>query len=250
VIVRSDLRRPSDEVIARLLKDSERAIKQHRRYPDAAKHKSSASTTRSEWVERAQTSLFRSKRSKQLATLLNIRQLFQKLQLTPDMPADAWKKLFDSARFRQSVSQIVRQVRAERVGINMMDITVCGAVAPYNVLLGGKAVCLLLCSPEVVSEYKRRYGEQVSLIASCMRGASVQREANLVLFCRTSLYGSALNQYSRVKVPSAFLGGRPEEKIEYDSVGLSEGFGVFHFSKETLRMMGMLLGRAKEARKV
>jgi hypothetical protein len=46
------------------------------------------------------------------------------------------------------------------------------------------------------------------------------------------------------------LGGKPSERVEYDCVGLSEGFGSFHFSKETLRMMGMLLGRSKEARKV
>jgi hypothetical protein len=132
----------------------------------------------------------------------------------------------------------------------MMDIAICGAVAPYNVLLGGKLVALLLCSPEIVKMYQARYGAQSSLIASGMRGAAVKREAQLVLLCTTSLYGSALNQYSRVKVPAALLGGRPGEKIEYDCLGTSEGFGSFHFSKDSLRMMAMLLGRSKESRKV
>jgi len=250
VLTRADIRKPSVEVIGRLLKDSERAIKHHRLYPHAAKHKDSSATTRAEWMERAETSLFRSKRSKQLATMLSIRQLFQKLQLNPAIPVAEWQELFESGRFRQAVGQIVRLVKAERVGINMMDIAICGAVAPYNVLLGGKLVCLLLCSPEVVREYKIRYGEQTSLIASCMRGASVKREAQLVLLCTTSLYGSALSQYSRVKVPTLLLGGRPQEKLEYDCLGTSEGFGSFHFSKDSLRMMGMLLGRSKEARKV
>jgi hypothetical protein len=250
LLTRADIRKPSQEVIDKLLKDSEKAIKRHRLYPHAAKHKDSHGNTRHEWTELAETSLFRSKRSKQLALMLSIRALFQKVELDPRITVDAWQKLFESARFRQAVGQIVRLVKAERVGINMMDIAICGAVAPYNVLLGGKLVSLLLCSPEVVKMYQARYGQQSSLIASGMRGAAVKREAQLVLLCTTSLYGSALNQYSRVKVPAALLGGRPGEKIEYDCLGTSEGFGSFHFSKDSLRMMGMLLGRSKESRKV
>ncbi|MCL5744363.1 MAG: DUF4338 domain-containing protein, partial [Acidobacteria bacterium] len=134
--------------------------------------------------------------------------------------------------------------------INMMDITVCGAIAPYNLLLGGKLVCFLLCSPEVVREYERRYEAQASLIASSMRGEVVQRSAQLVLLCTTSLYGSSLSQYSRVKIPVDRVGGKSSETVSFDPVGLSEGFGSFHFSKETLRLMATLLGQAREARKV
>ena len=214
LIIRPDLRKPTPQIIERLLKDSERAIKHHRRYPNAAQHKHVTAGTVAEWRVRAETSLFRSKRSKQLAGLLSVRVAFQ------------------------------------RVGVNMMDITVCGAVAPYNLLLGGKLVCLLLCSPEVVNGYQHRYENQISLIASSMRGAPVQRRAQLVLLCTTSLYGSALSQYSRVKVSAEAVGGKPHEKIEYRSIGLSEGFGSFHISQETLGLMSTLIGRSKEARKV
>ncbi|MGA9718105.1 MAG: hypothetical protein WBQ79_07470 [Acidobacteriaceae bacterium] len=31
-------------------------------------------------------------------------------------------------------------VKAERVGIAMMDISICRAIAPYNTLIGGKLV--------------------------------------------------------------------------------------------------------------
>lgn len=72
----------------------------------------------------------------------------------------------------------------------------------------------------------------------------------MVLLCTTSLYGSALSQYSRVKVSAEAIGGRPDEKIEYRSIGLSEGFGSFHISQETLGLMATLIGRSKEARKV
>ena len=251
VIARSDVRKPGDEVIDRLLKDSLAAIKKHRLYPDASKHKQMDGTTNSEWAELSETSLFRSKRVKQLATTLSIRKLFQRLDLAEDIPVHRWQELFKSSSFRQAVRQIVRMaVKAERVGIAMMDIAICGAIAPYNSLLGGKLVSLLLCSPEIVKEYETRYGEQTSLIASCMRGASVKRSAQLVLLCTTSLYGSALNQYSRVKLPARLIGGRGDATIEYENLGVSEGFGSFHFSKDSLRMMATLLGRSKESRKV
>ncbi len=59
-----------------------------------------------------------------------------------------------------------------------------------------------------------------------------------------------MSQYSRVKVPAEVVGGKPHEKIECRSIGLSEGFGSFHISQETLGLMSTLIGRSKEARKV
>jgi hypothetical protein len=250
IITRSDVKKPRKEVIERLLEDSEKAIKHHRLYPNASQHKSISAAATTEWRARAETSLFRSKRSKQLATLLSIRATFQEAGLTKEITGDKWRSVFDSSRFRHAVSQVVRLVKAERVGINMMDITVCGAVAPYNLLLGGKLVCFLLCSPEVVKEYRRRYKAQASLIASSMRGETVLRDAQLVLLCTTSLYGSSLSQYSRVKIPAERVGGKVSDAVAFERVGLSEGFGSFQFSKETLRLMGALLGQSRDARKV
>lgn len=250
IVRRSDLRKPTPQIIEKLLKDSERAIRQHRRYPNASRHKHVTSGSVAEWRARAETSLFRSKRAKQLAVLLSIRMVFQEEKIGGDVTKSSWNQAFENARFRQAVGQIVRMLKGERVGVNMMDITVCGAVAPYNLLLGGKLVCLLLCSPEVVNRYEHRYEHQTSLIASSMRGAPVHRKAQLVLLCTTSLYGSALSQYSRVKVPAEAIGGKPSEKIEYRSIGLSEGFGSFHISQETLGLIATLIGRSKEARKV
>jgi hypothetical protein len=111
IITRAEIRKPSAEVVAKLQKDSDRVIKHHRLYPNAAKHKSQNGTTRTEWMERAETSLFRSKRAKQLATMLSIRELFLKVKLDPQMAAEDWRKLFESSRFRQAVGQIVRMVR-------------------------------------------------------------------------------------------------------------------------------------------
>jgi hypothetical protein len=250
IISRADLRRPTPLSVEKLLKDSERAIRQHRRYPNAARHKHVTSGSVAEWRARAETSLFRSKRSKQLAVLLSIRLAFQEEKIGDNVTRSSWNQAFERARFRQAVSQIVRMLKGERVGVSMMDITVCGAVAPYNFLLGGKLVCLLLCSPVVVNRYEQRYKSQTSLIASSMRGAPVHRKAQLVLLCTTSLYGSALSQYSRVKIPAETIGGKRFEKIEYRPIGLSEGFGSFHISQETLGLIATLIARSKESRKV
>jgi hypothetical protein len=248
VITRTQIRRPDKATLARLEKESARAIQRHRLYPLSAKENEGTTLNSREWRERAENPLFRSKRAKQLAKLLRIRQMIQASGLTEDTSPKRWKELLHASAFRTTVGQLIRAVKGERVGINMMDITVCGAIAPYNHLLGGKLTCMLLCSPEVSREYARRYGNHVSIIASAMRGKPIQREASLALLCTTSLYGSALSQYSRVKIPADVAGGNCSAKVEYRELGVSEGFGSFHFSKDTLRLFGMVLGRSQHAR--
>jgi hypothetical protein len=141
-------------------------------------------------------------------------------------------------------------VKAQRVGIDMMDITVCGAVAPYNRLLGGKLVCLLLASQEVVEAHLNRYGEQMSVIASSMKGAPVRRPPRLVLLGTTSLYGVGSSQYNRVRVPCEEVGGPSGERLEYHELGLSKGYGSFHFSTMTIDFIDRLLARRIEGRRV
>ena len=68
--------------------------------------------------------------------MLTIRKLFQKVGLSENISVDKWRELFTSSAFRQAVRQIVRVFKAERVGIAMMDISICGAIAPYNSLFG------------------------------------------------------------------------------------------------------------------
>ncbi|MBB5338962.1 Druantia anti-phage system protein DruA [Tunturiibacter gelidoferens] len=141
-------------------------------------------------------------------------------------------------------------MKAERVGINMMDITVCGAVAPYNPILGGKLVCLLLCSSEIVHAYRERYKNHVSVIASSMAAKEVHRDPQLVLMATTSLYGVGSSQYNRIRVPAELVGGNAGESVGFIELGKSEGFGSFHFSKETIKVAQALLGRLDGGRKV
>lgn len=151
---------------------------------------------------------------------------------------------------KQALGRLVRFAKAQRVGISMMDITVCGAVAPYNVLLGGKLVCMLLGSPEVAQAYTTKYRDYVSIIASGMKGKKVRRKPALVLLCTTSLYGHGSSQYNRIKIPADVAGGKSGEVLQYQELGTSEGFGSFQFSKETIRIADAMLGRSQRGRKV
>jgi hypothetical protein len=151
---------------------------------------------------------------------------------------------------KNAIRQIVRLVKSEHVGVDMMDIIICGAVAPYNGLLGGKLVCLLLGSPEVVKFYRSRYGKQASIIASSTKGRPVIRPPNLVLLATTSLYGVNSSQYNRLRVPLEEVGGKADQRIEYLELGVSRGYGSYHFSQATIDYLEVLLGRAGDGRKV
>lgn len=240
---RRHLKRPDVEIIDKLYEEAKEARAAHQRNPHTALHKSgTARLEESDWEQKARTSLFRSKRCLLLAKLLSIRLTLAKYNFKVSN-SKSLKQAVESTHVRNSIGQLVRLIKAEHVGIDMMDIVVCGAIAPYNILLGGKLVCMLLGSPEVVKYYAAKYKKQPSIIASSMKGSPVHRPHNLVLLCTTSLYGVGSSQYNRVKVPAEIVGGSPEDKLEYYKLGYSVGFGSFHFSQETLKWIKVLLGR-------
>lgn len=241
---KSQLEKPTTELITRLREEAKSARTLHERNPHVAVHKSQTdqATNQRFWTKRAETMLFRSKRCIQLAKLLTIEKAFQDQNFSSRKKRDLGKAL-KTAQVKTAIGQLIRLIKAEHVGIDMMDITVCGALAPYNLLLGGKLVCVLLGSPEIVSYYANRYQQKPSIIASSMKGSAVLRPHNLVLLCTTSLYGIGSSQYNRVKVPAESFGGRPGEKFEYQKWGYSVGYGSFHFSQETMTWIKFLLGR-------
>ena len=246
-----DVDHPSEEVIARLEAEKEKAKQRHQLYPNAADHKSSqsADARQVDWAAHARTYLFRSKRCEKLANLLRVRMAFRASGFKSPTKRCLTRALGD-AHFRQAVERLLRMIKAERVGVDMMDIVVCGAIPPYNTLLGGKLVCMLLASPEVVNYYNNRYAEHVSVIASSTKGAPVVKKPNLVLLATTSLYGVGSSQYNRVSIPANEVGGEGNERLIYKEIELSVGFGSYHISKESIRCATYLLGRKANGRPV
>lgn len=235
---------PNLEVIERLRKESKEARLSHQRNPRTAIHKFFSEEPNDEavWEQKARTMLFRSKRCMHLADLLSIRRTFQQHSFQPSS-VHALRQAVQSAPVRSAIGQLVRFIKAGHVGIDMLDVTVCGAVAPYNAVLGGKLVCMLLGSPEVIKHYSAKYRNQPSIIASSMKGSPVRRPHSLVLLCTTSLYGVGSSQYNRVRVPAEAVGGQSGDELEYKKLGYSVGFGSFHFSQDTLKWIKLLLSR-------
>ncbi len=244
-----DLRATSPMVTTKLRTEAVRAIKRHRKSPESAAHKSGKARTSKDWTALAETYLYRSKRCNRLAALLDVQRVLEKANLE-SLSKKELRRVLQQPNVRDALKRVVRFGKAERVGIGMMDVMVCGAVAPYNAILGGKLTCLLMGSPEVVRAYAKRYADQVSVIASGMKGKKVQRIPRLVLLCTTSLYGNGSSQYNRVKLPAEVVGGKTGLYLRYEELGTSQGFGSFHFSKESVRLADALLGRSKQGRKV
>jgi hypothetical protein len=247
LIRQKDLKSPSAAVIERLQAEASEARVLHWRNPRAVVHRAHQRGAEGDWEEAARTSLFRSKRCEALARLLTIRSALSEHVRAKEGDLSA---MLSSAVARTALAQLVRLVKAQRVGIDMMDITVCGAVAPYNALLGGKLVCMLLVSHEVVEYHRRKYEAQASVIASSMKGEAVRRPPRFVFLGTTSLYGVGSSQYNRIKVPCGELRGRRGEALEYKRLGLSKGYGSFHFSGTTIGLIDVLLARRDGGRRV
>lgn len=235
-ITRWRIARPTPETIKRLRRFAVVQKKRHLRFArrsDFRAHESRQVSGSTHWKLQAELPLFRSKRAQSLADLLEIRaQLLDHFE--GRYSAKALRAFVETADGRRVVAKVVRKAKADRVGVAMADITVCGAIQPYNALLGGKLVSMLAISPQVVAEYKRRYAQATSQIASSMAGRPIVRRPLLVYVGTTSLYGNGSSQYNRIKVPTELLGGRRGACLTFEKIGESESFGTSQFSDETI----------------
>lgn len=244
------LESPSEATVMSLRGVSAAARKAHRLYPDLQQHKAVRPEKGAvDWLAQAKTHLYRSKRAAALADLLDARRQLLAAGFAEDS-SERIARAVASKGGRRAITAILRKVKAAHVGVDMMDIAVCGAVAPYTHLLGGKLVAMLMTSPDVISAYRQRYSDTASIIASSVAGREISRPPRLVLLNTTSLYGVASSQYNRVRVPADEIGGRPGLQLEYIHLDKTSGYGLYHISKETVNAMEVLLARAQQGREV
>ena len=253
LIARRDLVEPAYEVLARLKAYGEEQRKLHHRFVRSQDLKQSAShldsTDECHWRARARTHLYRSKRALSLSEMLRARRVLRET-LGHRPTAERVRALLKCSEGRQIAKRVLRKAKADRVGTAMADITVCGAVAPYNLILGGKLVSMLIASPEVVVAYRNRYLNQQSEIASSMAGRPIVRPSQVVLLGTTSLYGAGSSQYNRLRMPAETLGGRPGEHLEYVELGKSEAYGTSHFSTDTVEALVALVQQTSNGQRV
>ena len=219
---------PTTEAITALRDESKARRQAHRRL---ARREDFSSSADRDWSRRASTDLFRSKRCAALADLLEVRRDLAPFLLPKPTVSGLREALADTSA-RRGISRLLRRAKAEAVGTEIADLTVCGAVPPYNPILGGKLVAMLSVSPTVVSAYRDRYEDYESVIASSMAGRPIRRRSNLVFVGTTSLYGSSSSQYNRLRMPGEVLSGSAE--IAFLRLGKSRSFGTSHMSADTV----------------
>jgi hypothetical protein len=232
VLQPNDLKQPTHEVAARLRADAERHRAKHHRGGPIREVRNIATDA---WIERAETHLFRSKRSALLAETLEIQSLLG-TYLGTRPTVDGLRRAMADPKAKTQIGRIARRARGERVGTVIADLTVCGAIAPYNALAAGKLVGALAVSPPVLAAYRAKYARP-SEIASAMAGRPITREARLSFVGTTSLYGTGSSQYNRLFWPASAMGGDEQQRMGFHKLGRSKSYGTSHFSDVTVEAL-------------
>ena len=178
----------------------------------------------------AEKALYRRKRAEQLARLLLAKKEITDI-ITSDNFDEKWEPFCRSEIGNSSIRSALVAQKTKHIGSSMMELNVCGAIPPYNEILGGKLVALLATSPQVVHDYKERYKSKPSEIASRLKGEPVCRPADLVYVGTTSLYYVGSSQYNRLKIPGKLF--ESDFDIVWKRIGMTIGFGTMHISKAT-----------------
>jgi hypothetical protein len=244
---KSELARPHPDLIQRLLKTA--AASEHERRQsllesdDSGRQLKRTESLRA-WQKDSESPLYRRKRAQVLADLLFARQEFAKECLDAE-PLPALTRLLAGESGRKALRIALHANKKTRIGSNMMDIIVCGAVPPYGEMLGGKLVAMLMASPQVLRDYEQRYGGQPSEITSRLAGRPIVRPADLVFLGTTSLYHVGSSQYERIKIPVSGGG-----TIAYERIGYTEGYGSTVLSGETTAFLRELVVHSEGMRRV
>jgi hypothetical protein len=206
-----------------------------------------------DWLAASEDHLYVRKRAEVIGNLLRARMAFDQAGLHRD-PRRAFRQLVASEDGWRSLDTAIVELRKLGLSSQVVDVSVCGAVHPYNELLGGKLVALVLHSREVRDLYEAQYGERVSLIASQMAGRSIRRSARLQVLTTTSLYGVGSSQYNRLRLRAAQHPGLIND-IDWrlfngDDSERTGGYGTVHLGSATVEALRELSTQAFGARRV
>ena len=227
-----DIANPTDTVINELFQKAEYAenLRQSLLKDDSSAEQVRARSELGSIDIDTEHALYLRKRSEQLARLLSAKMELL-LLLNSEHFDDVVLTFINSEKGYSAIRTALIAQKGRHIGSSMMELNVCGAIPPYNEILGGKLVALLALSPQVINDYQGRYANRESEIASRLKGAPVCRPADLVYIGTTSLYYVGSSQYNRLRLPADILGG--PYGITWKKLGLTVGFGTMHISKST-----------------
>jgi hypothetical protein len=206
-----------------------------------------------DWIAASQDHLSVRKRAEVLGALLRARRVFAKAGLASN-PQRAFRQIVATEEGWRAFDTTIAEFRKTGLASQVVDVSVCGAVHPYNELLGGKLVALVLHSKEVRELYEHQYGDRISLIASQVAGRPIRRSARLKVLTTTSLYGVGSSQYNRLKLRAAEHADLPYDinwrlfdNLEDD---LTSGYGSLHLGNATVDSLRELSAATYGARRV
>jgi len=191
-----------------------------------------------DWLRLSDTGLFKKKRSEQLVPLLRALATFQNLGVDRE-PATALYTALTDKGGRTAVRAALNEIKKQHLASEVADLAVCGAIAPYNKMLGGKLVALVMASKEAREFYRARYEGQVSEIASQIAGRAVVKSADLKLLTTTSLYGVGNNQYTRLSLKRA-THPKLASDVVWKKLRSGRGVSITHITDETVGLMRSL----------
>jgi hypothetical protein len=206
-----------------------------------------------DWKAASEDHLYVRKRAEILHSLLRTRRTFERSGLLKD-PRRAFRDLVATEEGWRSLDVALAEMRKVGLASQVVDVSVCGAVHPYNEILGGKLVALVLHSKEVRDLYERQYGGRISLIASQMAGRPIRRSAKLKVLTTTSLYGVGSSQYNRLRLRSAEHPDLPFDiswrLFNEGDEERTSGFGSVHLGSATVDALRELSATTYGARRV
>ena len=191
-----------------------------------------------DWLAASEDNLFMSKRASTLASLLSAKYELDARNLRQN--SSNLRHLMTSKAGRTAVEVALGEFRKAGLASQVMDLSICGAVAPYGGLLAGKLVALAMASQEINEALQKRYGGRVSIISSQMAGRPITRDATLKVVTTTSLYGVGTSQYNRLNLKAADHHGISNNIIWSKLGEHTSGFGQMHLSTETHQFLKKL----------
>ena len=174
--------------------------------------------------------LFRRKRAERLAKFISAKTMILSVISETEFE-NKWQELCETETLSTAIRIALSAQKSKHIGSSILELNICGAIPPYNEILGGKLVALLATSPQVIADYRKRYSGRISEIASKVKGEDVCRPAELVYIGTTSLYSIGSSQYNRLKIPQSVLGSTYD--LEWKKLGYTTGFGTLHISRAT-----------------
>ena len=199
-------------------------------------------------VNNSRRMLVRKKRTFELARLLDASRILAANREALTDPATAFAAM-ERDEIRAAINTAMSAIKSRRIGTNLLEITTCGAVAPYSRMLGGKLVALLLLSPQVAADNNRRYGNEPAIIRSQLKNSRVVPDNTLVWLGTTSLFSHGSSQYERLRLPAGVIAPEQEE-IRYRYLGETSGYGTLQFADGTVRSLDTVMRRRRGYRDV